>query len=104
MGYYTRYSLSCPEEDGDIEIAHISNIRYTWDEAKYALDEDGDCADETKWYSHEDHLIEYSRAKPNILFTLTGIGEQPDDLWVKYFRSGRFQIAKSKIVHPPCIL
>lgn len=51
-----------------------------------------------KWYDHEKHLLETSKKFPTILFVLTGEGEEPGDVWKKYFLGGKIQRAKGNIV------
>jgi hypothetical protein len=53
-----------------------------------------------KWYQHDDHMRLLSKKHPSILFTLRGEGESPGDLWVKYYRGGKMQECKAKIVYP----
>jgi len=108
MGYNTRYTLNVEHtkltlvEDtlkNDLEI--IKDLRNTCEEAKFALNEHGGSYDNTKWYNHEDDLVKFSQKYPSIIFTLSGVGEEPGDVWEKYFKNGKKQIAKATIMIDP---
>jgi hypothetical protein len=55
--------------------------------------------DHCKWYEHTEDMRNVSKKYPNVLFTLTGNGEEPDDMWVKYFMNGKVQIEKAVITY-----
>lgn len=93
MGYYTNYSLSILEGSNDL----IQELRDTCDEAEYALDEDGDSSNATKWYDHEKDLKNFSSVHPEAVFKLKGEGEESGDIWVAYFKAGKMQMCKAKI-------
>lgn len=99
MGYYTRHELEVHE--GDITINEIYN---DWEEGKlifegfeYAIDENGECLQETKWYSHRKDMKHLSLCYPNIVFLLSGEGEENDDVWKEYYKNGKYQVCKAKI-------
>jgi hypothetical protein len=48
----------------------MADLRATNEEANYALDENGDTAEECKWYDHEKHLKEFSKKYPKAFFTM----------------------------------
>ncbi len=52
---------------------------------------------EIKWYDHEDHMRQISQKYKDLLFTLSGKGEDSSDLWVKYFKNGKMQTARARI-------
>lgn len=91
MGYETKYtfeftsdSVYCEEDDliEDIEDVSGYNIFHS-----------------VKWYDHEKHMLTVSLKHPEILFTLMGDGEDADDIWVKYFKNGKIQVAKGVITY-----
>lgn len=92
MGYYTTFELEVTPENS--EIGHKQMISdatgYT-----YCFDDD------IKWYSHQEDMKIYSEKHPTVLFKLTGIGEEPDDIWVEYYKNGKMQRCKGEIVYPP---
>lgn len=88
MGYYTRHQLEIIEGDdyGDHKEA-ISQL------AGYS-----DCfGDEVKWYSHVADMEEYSKKYPNMVFKLSGEGEESGDIWVEYYKNGLMQRSKAVI-------
>lgn len=103
MGYYTAYSLTWEIKDKSKldEYLTPSNYIKTHDELSFALSEDGSTSERSKWYEHERDMMEMSEAMPAYLFTLSGEGEEAEDLWRKYFINGKMQICKAEIVYPP---
>lgn len=51
-----------------------------------------------KWYDHEEYMRAMSLAIPDVLFELSGRGEEEGDLWKKYFLNGKMQECYAKIV------
>lgn len=76
----------------------IADLQDTCDEAKYALDKDGNSVQEAKWYYWEKDMREFSKKYPSALFTLSGEGGETGDIWKAYFINGKAQIAKARIV------
>lgn len=102
MGYYTAYFLEVSEADGsaleiNAERDLIVLLREQNEEAEYCLADDGDCAEQGKWYDHEADLSAFSAVHSGVLFTLSGEGEESGDLWVKYFQDGKVQYEKANI-------
>lgn len=96
MGYYTRHELEVIEGDNDL-VAKLVNES---EEARYAIDENGESEESCKWYSHERDLREFSKKHPEALFRLSGEGEEARDIWEEYYRDGKMQKCKAKIVIP----
>lgn len=111
MGYQTHFSLKV-----DLLVAGkiaqlvdrapldavIKNLLEMCEEAKYALDEDGNGTGEgSKWYEHQAEMREFSKLHPSVLFTLHGEGEENDDMWDEYYLNGKLQVAKAKIQIAP---
>ncbi len=92
MGYYTEYTL---EHDGGYDPAVEESVR----KIEYYGDTlaDGHTTEGTKWYDHEKDMVRVSVAHPSVLFTLHGVGEGSYDIWKKYFRNGKMQVAKAEI-------
>ena len=93
MGYYTKHELSVIE--GGQEL--ISELRAEYDEAKYALDDNGKSGERCKWYDHDNNLINFSKKYPYALFKLEGEGDECGDIWASYYRDGKMQRCKAKI-------
>lgn len=96
MGYYTSYTMTVVE--GDHEL--IEEFRKDSEGAAYALTEDGDCSDSTKWYDCEKDLVSFSEKHPNALFKLSGEGEEVGDIWDFYAKNGKSQKCQAKIILP----
>jgi hypothetical protein len=88
MGYYTNFKLQVTDEfaknDASLEFYFGSMS-------------DGTLVKNSKWYEHEEEMKAFSSKYPDILFTLYGDGEEEHDIWCKYFRHGKMQIAYAEI-------
>ena len=91
MGYYTNFSLEIVkgndyETDYESEIGEISEYgSSTFEES-------------IKWYDHEKHMRQYSLLHPEVLFKLSGDGEENGDIWAEYYSNGKMQRVKARIV------
>ena len=90
MGYYTRYELEIVSgNDGstnyELEISNTTNYDYLF-------------GDSIKWYDHEEDMKKYSIGHPNVLFRLTGEGEDSGDIWMAYYQNGKMFKTKAKLV------
>lgn len=98
MGYYTSYELKVLE--GDLTIQEIlEQVGSEFEGLNYAIDEDGDCLSECKWYEHEAEMKSLSEKFPDIVFSLHGEGEESEDVWYKYFKNGKMQECYAKITY-----
>lgn len=96
MGYYTRYELDVEEGDDSV----IPEFRKEYQEAAFALGEDGEGGDDCKWYSHEKDLREFSKKHPDTVFCLYGKGEEGDE-WNLYIKNGKGHICEAVVTFPP---
>ena len=116
MGYYTWFEMSTMENDGKYKVDDIVQyMKKEYDEHnkfypfKCELEyfEDDDCMcdfylsndEASKWYDHEKDMLEMSKEFPEIVFCLHGEGETNEDLWYKYFKNGKIQRCRAKIVY-----
>lgn len=53
---------------------------------------------DVKWYRWKDDMRDISKRYPDRLFQLDGQGEESDDLWRAFFKNGKSQICKARIV------
>lgn len=88
MGYYTRYTLTA---DGKADEIIIEELRHLCEQAEFALEPDGTCAQESKWYDADEHLAIFSKKYPEKVFCLHGEGEEPLDVWKTYYKNGKMQ-------------
>jgi hypothetical protein len=54
-----------------------------------------------KWYEHADDMIKISKKYPDVLFILSGEGEESGDIWKEYFYKGKVQIANAIVTFDP---
>lgn len=99
MGYYTKFDLTVIESRSD---AFESNRFYEDGMAgkhfgQYDLDFNSSNWDNMKWYSWPDDMKNLSQEYPNVVFRLSGEGEESGDLWVAYFMNGDMQETKANI-------
>lgn len=93
MGYYTTHKLEILEGDDYTtdykkEISDLAGYSYCFE-------------DSIKWYNHEADMRTYSECHPNVLFKLSGDGEENGDLWVEYYLNGKMQREKIEIKFAP---
>ena len=102
MGYYTsreiRVETKSKKKDREKEI--IKHLREEYEEARYAIDEDGQSIGNTKWYTDIEDLVEFSKKYPTELFIMWGEGEESYDLWKSYIKNGKFHTVSAKITYP----
>jgi len=105
MGYYTNYSLEADKEPPTAPTPEPLRCRCgnqrttrfcpecvvkiegfvkpdTWEEI--ISSRVGRCFtfdEEIKWYDHRKDMLKLSLEFPDVLFTLSGAGEEPGDLW-----------------------
>ena len=96
MGYATSYELDwTPQPNCELSekklAARVAAYIIDHDEMSYALEENGDTAQSCKWYDHEPDMRAMSKAIPNVLFHLSGEGEESGDIWDAWFLNGKGQ-------------
>jgi len=85
MGYYTDHDISNNSDEIQEAIEEISGYTFY------------DGLNNCKWYNCEEDCKKVSKAFPDQLVTVSGIGEEKDDLWVSYFKNGKHQRVKAQI-------
>lgn len=102
MGYYTYHDLSMRIPEDSVyfgkEVEIIENLKSFSTDAEYGLNDDGSCADQTKWYDLDDDMALLSPLYPDVLFVVDGQGENSGDRWRTYFKNGKKQEAKVELV------
>lgn len=97
MGYYTQYNLELSDESLKDEVADALR---ELEVINYALDSNLESYDSVKWYNYGEDMKNISLQFPDVLFTLTGLGEESEDIWVAYFKGGKYQYEKAVITLP----
>lgn len=122
MGYYTRYKLTSDapyltrtiplEEIVAQDKRHLLSaedlervVQDTIDPVEKAKKSivDGEHVFEVscKWYDHETDMRRVSQEIPDVVFTLTGEGEESGDMWAKHFKNGLMQKVVAQITYEP---
>ncbi len=93
MGYYTNFDLDFDWSKKD-EVEKWLNENE--DKFDYDIVDiiDGN-SDSLKWYDHKEDMLVLSNQFPDILFTLSGEGEENKDIWKEYYKGGKVQIAEA---------
>lgn len=109
MGYCTDYVLSISyiglnnEEDESRIVSDIILDQLNMVIEKMDIFEDG-FDDEwylygAKWYDHDYDMLKLSKQFPELLFTLNGHGEEPEDMWYTYYHNGMLQYCPAIITY-----
>jgi len=109
MGYYTKFDLEI-SGTGERWVTGVDakgekikvNIGIDKDEVTRELVDlsgyDSLFDDDThKWYEYDENMLEISRRYPDLLFILSGEGEESGDLWRNYYKNGKCQRELAKI-------
>lgn len=108
MGYYSKFSLTLKEDDGDTLIADdeivmavmkdlqaTSGYKYLFEHLELGCNEYfnteyyDEFTDDYKWYNWEVDLRDVSKKYSDIFFIVIRIGERKDDLERLYFKNGK---------------
>ena len=101
MGYYTDYEIYVTDPQGNTWTGEFLNEnRKDHDYFDSLCRNEG--ALNARWYDHEYDIAEASKNPKfkDYLIKLIGEGEEPGDLWIKYFKNGKVQVCKAEIVYP----
>lgn len=91
MGYYNDFKLKVNTDD-DVILEQVADdldeiSTYDWEECdvgEFSLDG-------AKWYHHEEDMKKVSALYPDLLFTVSAVGEENGDLWKAHFKNGKMQ-------------
>jgi hypothetical protein len=100
MGYLTRYSIKAnkPIYDYPPEIGGTKQDVEEWVSTVIGFNPFEDCC---KWYEHDEDMRKVSKLLPEILFTLSGEGEENDDIWRAYYLDGKCHFCRARITFDP---
>ena len=80
------------EVDADTLKQHIAQIEEAYDET---------FEDETKWYSSDNDMMEYSAKYPDLVFRMMREGEDREDTCITYYKDGKMQECWAEITFGP---
>jgi len=100
MGYYTDYELQVVDENNNNVYEPIEVLLELNEDAKYALYNDGETKDRCKWYDAQPDVLEFSKKYPDLLFVLSGSGDENGDLWKYYAKNGKGYYQEAVIMFP----
>lgn len=100
MGYQSSYHLTIerPTIKEDQEI--IEEFRKQYCDAAYALDEEGQSGQSSKWYEAENDIRDFSIKYPHFIFILDRIGED-GELSRIVAQNGESQVQAPTIQYSP---
>ncbi|MGG3890206.1 hypothetical protein [Metabacillus fastidiosus] len=93
MGYYTEHTLEILGGHYDILEEIVENDPDTF----YGIDTNEEPLDSVKWYSHQEDMRKISKQYPDLVFKLSGNGEESGDMWIEYYKNGLMQNCHAKI-------
>lgn len=90
MGYTTYFQIkTIPHNEEAVEhLKDVSGYGY-WDSDSLSA----------KWYSYEEDTITASKQYPEVLYCVTGEGEERDDNWIFYAKAGEWERCLGTIVY-----
>ena len=100
MGYYTKFDLKINtkiNQEQELQITNFLSNKIIKKSVKISDHWDDYLEEEMKWYDYETDMTELSILFPDIVFELSGEGEESDDIWKQYFKSGKTQICNAII-------
>jgi hypothetical protein len=94
MGYYTKFELATKTGEDTLELfgANQDTIRVALNEEKNYVEyilaalEHGESV---KWYDFDSDMRKISKIFPDVVFQLTGYGEEAGDVWRCYYKNGK---------------
>lgn len=90
MGYCTTFTLTS-DSRGDEINKYLNSLAEDGPDYNLAmLDDWGDnnWGMNAKWYNYDEDMCRLSAEFPDVLFTLTGEGEETTDMWRDWYKSG----------------
>lgn len=76
----------------------IYNFLQVCEDARYAINDKGKTEESCSWYDLKKDLENYSKNHPNIVFIMSGFGEESGDVWKMYCINGKSEYIKAKMV------
>lgn len=101
MGYYTQYSIAIKDDNQRLTEEETGKIFAEIEEMSIPLGFLVRGGYDGKWHEHEEEMREVSNKFTDVLFHLHGEGEDETDVWDKYFKNGKQQTCRAKLIPPP---
>lgn len=104
MGYYTQYELQVFAYDAENDKLGLEVESYfpEYDEIIKLISKisgyDNPFGDSCKWYDYEPDMIKVSKKFKNLIFAISGEGEEAGDIWRAYFQNGNATHYRARIV------
>ncbi len=98
MGYYTRYSLYVTGDSDLLENFNVTCKDYALNYGNLEELLEGEW-EPCKWYDWPNDMKRMSLAYPNLLFSLSGEGEESGDIWRAYARNGKLVEQKAVMTY-----
>lgn len=97
MGYKTDYTLevSAPHEDIPESLVQALVSNHFFEDRR-----DSEFFKNDTWYEWNEDMLKLSKLYPDVLFELSGEGEESSDIWTYWYRNGQLQGGLAQIVHP----
>lgn len=101
MGYYTSYKLSVknethPQYEGFVKWVEPfpkTSTGYSWYDFWMGS------GDNCKWYEYNTDMVALSQQFPELVFLLEGEGEESGDMWKRYYKNGKVQVANAVVTY-----
>ena len=104
MGYYTRFKgrvsgdeFTMAKFEGDAEIGRTFGS-YDFPLSDFNNKHGFGDGETYKWYGYEADMLALSNRYRNLLFELTGEGEESGDMWKAWYRNGKHVRVQAQIV------
>jgi hypothetical protein len=94
MGYYTSFSLEIIEGDD-----HIKDWEQEISDSTLYEGSNLFSGEQFGWYDCDADMLSFSTLYPNVLFSVTGIGEESGDMWRAYYKNGKMQRCQAVITY-----
>lgn len=92
MGYLTNHGFMCDDPENYNKYVDELGVLSGYDLDLFR--------DSVKWYDCEDHMREFSKRYPEVLFTIHGSGEDSGDIWDLHAKNGKLQMCQAEFVIP----
>lgn len=92
MEYYTNFDLKVFEKNSNSSEPSLNYEKIISDFVGY-----NPFIDSCKWDNFRNDMKEISNTYKDVLFQISGVGDDVGDIWKSYFQNGKNQYCKAKI-------